>query len=153
MGDNTFGQGQSRGHEKRGPVDAVEAHDLFANHVHAGPIFFVLAGVCLAVSEGGDVVGQRVEPDVDHVLGIVRHRDAPGERAAADRKIAQAAAHKRQHFVAPRFRTDEVWLLGVELDELVGEGGKFEVIIFFVNGFGRASAIGAGSAGADGIYI
>ncbi len=131
----------------------MEAHNLFPDHVHAGPVFFVLALVFLSVSERRNVVRQRVEPDINHVLGIVGHRDAPGERAAADGEIAQAAAHERNHFVAPRLRADEVWLLGVELDQLLFEARELEVIVLFVNGFCRASAIRTRGAGPDRIHV
>ena len=83
----------------------MEANNLLADHLHiGGPVFLVLCRVVRAVAERRDVVGQRIEPDVDHVLGIVRNRNAPGEGAAADGKIAQAGAHERNHFIAPRFR-------------------------------------------------
>ena len=44
-------------------------------------------------------------------------------------------------------RAYEIWLLGIEADELVLECRELEVVVFFVDGFGGASAIGAGSAG------
>ena len=81
------------------------------------------------------------------MLGIVRYGDTPGELRAADGKIAQAAAHEREHFVAARLRADEIGLLGVEANQLVLERREFEVIVFFVDGFRGAAAIGAGSAG------
>ena len=138
-----FGQRQPRGHQKRGPVDAVEAHDLLADHVHVGgPVLARTSWLSVvgAVAERGDVIGQRIEPDINHMLGIVGHRNAPVERGAADRKIAQAAAHKGNHFVAPRLRPDEVGLLGVELQQLVLQRRELEEVILFLHRFGRAAA-------------
>ena len=34
--NDTLGQGQSGGEQKRRPVDAMEAHNFFADHVHVG---------------------------------------------------------------------------------------------------------------------
>src|SRR4029077_17737590 len=103
-------------------------------------------------AERGNVVRKRVEPDVDHVLRIVRYGDAPGERRAADGKITQAAAHEREHFIAPRLGTDEVRLLGVKVDQLVLECRELEKIIFFLHCFSGAAALRAGRTRTDGIY-
>ena len=93
----------------------MEAHNFFADHVHIGrPVAFQLLLVRRIVgakANRGHVIGQRIEPDVDHVLGIAGHRNAPLERRAADRKIAQSAAHESDHFVAPGFRTNEVGIV------------------------------------------
>ena len=90
-----LGQRQARSHQERRPVHAVEADNLLADHVHIGRPVFLEASCASACDEPypmrGDVVGQRIQPDVDHMLGIVGHRNAPGERAAADGKIAQPA--------------------------------------------------------------
>src|SRR6202521_1632233 len=87
------------------------------------------------------------------MLGIVRYGDAPGKRRAADGKIAQAAAHEREHFVASCLRADEVRLLGVEADQLVLKRGELEKIIFFLHRFRGAAALRAGRTRTDGIYI
>ena len=73
--------------------------------------------------------------------------------AAADGEIAQAAAHERDHFVAPRFRADEIRLLVVQLQELVLKRRKLEEVIFFAHRFRGTAALGAGSAGADRIHV
>ena len=44
-------------------------------------------------------------------------------------------------------------MLGVEADELILECRELEIVIFFVDGFGGASAIRARSAGADGVDV
>jgi len=80
-----------------GPVDAVEARDLLADEVQVGgpvALELLLLGVLLLcgqivavlgpVADGGDVVGERVEPDIYDVLGVAGNRDAPGEAGARD---------------------------------------------------------------------
>ena len=66
LGDDALRQGQPGGHQESRPVDAVEAGDLLADEVHVGGPELIKArlvsGIIRAVAEGGDVVGQRVEP-------------------------------------------------------------------------------------------
>ena len=73
----------------------------------------------------GDVVDQRVVPDVDRarlrvpgpVLALrrlaVRHRerDAPAGAGPADREVLEALADEAEHLVAPVVRLDEVGVL------------------------------------------
>ena len=93
-------QRQSGGHQKCRPVDAVEAGDLLADEVQVGrPEFLefgLVCGIIAAVAEGGDVVGQRVEPDVDDVLLVAGNGDAPGEAGAADGEIAAGRCARRR---------------------------------------------------------
>ncbi len=102
------GGGNAGGHQERGPVDAVEAADLLADEVHVGGPEFcearLVGGIVGAVAERGDVVGQRVEPDVDDVLFVARHGNAPGEAGAADGEILEAAADEGDDLAARRFR-------------------------------------------------
>ena len=44
-----------------------------------GPELGVLLVVLIGVVDGRDVVGERVEPDINHVLRVSRHGDAPAE--------------------------------------------------------------------------
>src|SRR5437868_1417626 len=154
VGDDCLGKRQAGSHQKCRPIDAVKADDFFADHVQIGrPILFVLGLVIRAVSERSDVVGKRVEPDIDHVLRIVRNRNAPLEGGTAHREIAQSASNKRNYFVAARFRADEVRLFGIELEKLVFKGGKLEEIILFLHSFGWPAAFRTGSARADNVYV
>ena len=88
MGSDGFGEWQVGGEQEGWPVDAVEADDLLAYEVEVGgPVLFEfgdVGGVFAAVTEGGHVVGEGVEPDVDDVLGVVGNGDSPLEAAAGD---------------------------------------------------------------------
>src|SRR5436853_6013382 len=85
--------------------------------------------------------------------GIVGHGHTPFECRAADRQVAQPAAHKRHHLVAPRVRTDEVWLCGIETEQLVLKRRELEEVVFFMNRLGGAPALRTGRAGADRIDV
>ena len=108
MSHHTLGQRQTRGHEEGRPIDAVEADDLLAYQLQVGgpearEALLVFGGVA-AVAEGGDVVGQRIHPHINHMLFITRHRDAPVEAGAADRTdlSIRRAQRRSLHYAWPR---------------------------------------------------
>ena len=80
-------------HQEDRPVDGMEADDILADQVHVrGPetlVMLVMVAVRIVAAEG-DIVGQRVQPDVDHVARIKVHRDAPAERGAGHAQVLQA---------------------------------------------------------------
>ncbi|MPM24295.1 hypothetical protein SDC9_70776 [bioreactor metagenome] len=91
MAENLLGQGLAQGHEQGGPDDGVEADDLLAHEVHvAGPVGRVIVIAVVLKAESGDIVGQGVHPDVNHVTGVEVHRHAPGEGGAGDAQVLQA---------------------------------------------------------------
>ena len=139
-------QFQTCGHQESRPVDAVEAHNLFADHVHIRrPILFerpLRPGMRRSVANRRNVVGQRIQPHVNHVLGIVRYRNAPRKCRAADGEIAQPRAHERDHFIAPRFRPNEVGIR-VDFQQLVLKRRELEEVILFMHGLGDPAAVGA----------
>ena len=139
------------GHEKGGPVDAMEAADFFADEVHVGGPEFgesrLVGGIIGSVAEGGDVVGQSVEPDVDHLLFVAWHGDAPGEAGAADGEIFESAANEGDDFAARGLGLHEAGIGLVKLEQLAFEGGELEEIIFFADGLGDAAAVRARRAG------
>src|SRR5580700_817280 len=79
------------------------------------------------------------------MLGIVRHRDAPGKRRAADRLIAQPRTDERDDLVAPRLRTNEV-RIRIKRQQFVLKRRQLEKVIFFRHRLGNAAASGAGIA-------
>ena len=144
MRRNPLRQRQSRRHQKRRPVHTVKAHNLFSDHVYVRrPVAFKLCCVLRPVPERRHIIRQRIQPHINHVLRIVRHRDAPSKRAAADRKIAQPAAHKRQHLVPPRLRANKIRLLRVQLNQPLLKCRQLEKIILFLHRLRRPPALRA----------
>src|SRR4051794_37162403 len=77
----------------------MEADDVLADDMHVGrPIAPVLVAL-VGKADTGDVVGERVDPDIHHVLFVAGHLDAPVERRAGNREIAQAALDEAHHLV------------------------------------------------------
>ena len=94
------GSGRPGRHQEGRPVDGVEAEDVLADQVHVGAgQYFAESRVAPVVPcpkpERGDVVGQRVEPDVDR-----RAPDRPGtgmphvNDVRRDAQVAQARVRR-----------------------------------------------------------
>ena len=71
------------------------------------PEFGVLLVGLIGVVDGGDVVGERVEPDVHDVLGVPRHRDAPAEGGSRHGEVPESPLlrYERHDFVPSSFGT------------------------------------------------
>ena len=139
------------GHQKRWPVNAVEACDFLADKVQIRrPEFFKARFVLRrirTVTERRDVVGQRVKPHVDHVLLVAGHGNAPRKTCAADRQIPQSSAHKGDHLAARRLGAHEAGIGLVKLQQLALKGRELEEIILLAHRLRHATAIGADRAG------
>ena len=77
MREHLVRQRQTGGHQHGRPVHRVEAQNVLADQVDVGRPDRRELLVVLAVADGGDVVQQRVEPDVDDLLVVPRQGDAP----------------------------------------------------------------------------
>ncbi len=145
VGEYALGQRQAGGHQKRGPENGVEADDFLADQVQVGgPQTVALEA---AIFYRAHVADERIEPHVEDVLSLHRQRNAPFQRGAADGKIVEAGAHKGEHFIAARFRLDEIGLRFVQLDQLFGESRELEEVVFLGDGLGGAAALRARVAG------
>ena len=92
MREDALRHRQAGAHQEGRPVDGVEADDVLADDVQVGrPEFLELRALVVGKADAGDVVGERVDPDIHHVARRVRHRDAPVERRSRDRDVLQPA--------------------------------------------------------------
>ena len=142
--------------KERRPIHRMEPQNLFAHQVHVGgpELAKAVGGGVLPVPNSAQVAGERVEPDVEHMFRAgaagrfrnLRQRNPPLQRRAADREIAQPAAHKRDHFIAARLRADEFRVFLIVGEQALLEGRELEEIVFFRNGLGRPAALRAGIA-------
>src|SRR5437764_8616516 len=99
----------TRRHQKSRPVNGVKTYNVLADHMQIGrPIFLELFAFGIWKAYGGDVIGQRVDPDIHDVLGIAGDLYSPVKRGARERKILQPAAHEACDFVEPLFRQHKV---------------------------------------------
>ena len=143
----------SRRHQERGPVHGVEPDDVLADHVQIGrPESLEQLRGRVGKADAGQVVGQRVDPHVHHVIGMVGHRHAPVERRAGDRQVAQPAGDEADHLVAPDVGPDELGMGLVVGEQLVGVGGQPEEVGLLLGPRHRRAGLGRDPhpVGADG---
>ena len=87
-------------HQESRPIDGVEADDVLADQMDVGRPVALPQLRIVRIAEAGDVVGQRIEPDVHHMIGAARHRHAPVEAGARDAEVVEPALDEAQHLVA-----------------------------------------------------
>ena len=86
MRHHCFRQRQPGRQQKRRPVHAMKARNLFPDHVQLRrPELLKPAFIVGPVAQRCDVIRQRIEPDVDDVRLVTRHRDAPLKAGARNR--------------------------------------------------------------------
>ena len=84
----------------------MKAGDVLADHMRVGRPEFRPRAV-VGEAGRGDVVGQRVDPDIHHMLRVVRNRNAPAEGGAADREVREPPLHERLDLIEILFRRYE----------------------------------------------
>ena len=112
------------------------------------------SAVGVRIAGGGDVVGQRVDPDIHHMLFVARHRHAPVEGRARDRQVLQPGFDEAHDLVAALRRPDEVGIVLVEGEQPVLIGREPEEIALLLDPFDRrAERLAAHAVVADGRFL
>ena len=144
---HAFGERQPSRHQEGRPVDRVEANDVLADDVKIHrPEFLARIGF-VRKSGHGQVIGQRVDPDIHDVVGVARHRHPPVEIGAADGEVLEARAHEARDLVAAGLGADEVGLALVERQQAVPVGREPEQEVLLLHpGHRRAGGLCAGNS-------
>ena len=150
MAEDLLRQRQVEGHQENGPVDRMEADDILPDEVQVRRPVIGKARLRIpvgVVADAGDVVRQGIEPDVNDVLVVEIHRDAPFEGRAGDAQIGKARQKEIvHHLVLPRHRLDKFRMFVDVVDEPRGVLAHSEEIRLFLRGLHRASAVRAFAA-------
>src|SRR6202034_3393425 len=96
--------------------------------VGAGPPAFVVPAAG-AVAGRGDVVAQGIPPDVDHLVGITGHGDAPAtgaRRGTRCAEVVEPAGDETEHLIAPRCGLDPEPARADQVAQLAGVAGEPE---------------------------
>ncbi len=102
---------------------------MFAGHSPREPLGVV------RVAGRGDVVRERVEPDVGHVLRVPGDRHAPVERRAADREVLEPSLDEAQHLVAAHVGLDRGRVRRVVLEQAVRVRREPEEVVLLAHLF------------------
>ena len=144
--EHLTGQRLAERHEQDRPVDRVEPHDVLADHMQVGgPVAAVqLAAAVGMVAKPGDIVRERVDPDIDHMLRIKFHRDAPFEGGAGHTQVAQSRLQKVvDHLVAAGLGAEEIGVVVIILPQAVLIFGQPQEIRLLLGVDDIAPAVGA----------
>ncbi len=108
------------------------AHDVLADQVVVGRPPVAVGVGAVSEADGREVVGERVEPHVGDVLRVPRERNAPFERGAADREVAQAALDQPDRLVAAMFGCERLGVSCVPVEEAVLETREAEEVVLLL---------------------
>ena len=89
MDEDAVRLAEAQGFKEHRPIDRVEARDVRADDMDdlsLGIVPEILeAGIVfLEITQGGDVVGQGVQPNINHVFGVFQNLNAPIEGGAGN---------------------------------------------------------------------
>src|SRR6185503_3843466 len=78
------------------PEHTVEAKDVLSDQVpHLGPKLLTQVLAVTRIRERAQVIDQRIDPDVDDLIGVPGDRDAPGLAGTAEAEVLQATGDER----------------------------------------------------------
>ena len=140
-------KGLAQRHQEDGPVNRVEADDILADQVQIrGPQLFVLirAAAVRVVADAGDIVGEGVQPHIDHVLIVEIHRDAPFEGRPGDAQILKPGQQEVvHHLVFAGHGLNEFRMAVDVVDQPLRVFAHAEEIRLLFGGFALPSAVRA----------
>ena len=127
---NVLRHSLTKSHKHCRPNDAVEADDVLTNNVHLSwPETLSHSSslwAIITVANSGVVVEKSVKPNVGYVRLIKRNRNTPVKTGTRYRNILEARLNKAAYLVCTEVWLNEIWVLSIELKQLVLECGKFE---------------------------
>ena len=108
------------------------------------PILLKLAVILLKIAKGGDVVGQGVEPNINHMARGFLNGDAPIKGGAGNAEVIETWLNKViHHFGLPAFRGNEFRILIVKSQQILNVFATAEEISGFGFLFAGPAAFGA----------
>ena len=149
VAEELFRQRLAERHEKDGPIDGMEAHDILADDMAIRrPVFCIgCAGGVNIEAERRCIIKQRVDPHIDDVLLVKRHGNAPGKGGTGNAKILQSRFKEViHHLLAAALRRDPVGVFLNIAQQAILMGAHTEEIGFFFCFLQRSAAIGAAAA-------
>ena len=121
----------------------MEADDFLANDVDAGPVLVILVVAVVFIAQRGDIVGQGVQPDIDHVLAVKVHGDAPCKAGAGNAQILQTGIDEVLHHLVDAAAGLEEVGIHQQIPDAVSVLAQAEEVSLLLGVHHRAAAVGA----------
>ena len=138
-------QRQIQRHQENGPIDRMETDNIFSDQMQIRrPLLLEqVAGLSVAlVADAGDIVGQRVQPYVYHVLRVEVYRDAPFERGTGYAQILQTRKQEVvHHLILSGNRLNEFRMLVDMVNQTVSVFAHTEEISLFLGRLHLAATV------------
>ena len=97
----------------------MKTDDVLTNEVIVnGPMAIEHFIVC-SVTNSGDVIGERIKPDIGDVLVIPRQLNAPRKTIATDTEIKKSLLDKSNDFVHAVVRNNAVGMIAIPLQKSI----------------------------------
>ena len=101
MSEYLLRQGLTQRHQENRPVNRMETDNVLSDQMQVcGPVLSYTARCCLpsaVIADTGDIVGQRIQPYINHMLGIKVYRDAPVKGGSGYAQILQSRKQEVVH--------------------------------------------------------
>lgn len=123
-----MGEWAIQGHEDSGPDHRVKPEDILGDDVMIGwPVLAAIVGI-----DGGEVVKQGIDPDINRLLWVAGHRDAPSAGPGTrDGDIVETLIDAREDFVFTCLGLNEGRMRFDVFSQPIGVGGETEKIVLF----------------------
>ena len=132
-------------HQENGPVNGMETDDILTDQMQIRrPLLLEqVAGLSVAlVANAGDVVGQRIQPYVYHMLRIEIHRDTPFEGGTGYTEILQTRKQEVvHHLILSGNRLNEFRMLVDMVNQTVSVFAHTEEISLFLGRLHLAATV------------
>ena len=107
MAEHLFGKLQIGAHQEGRPVDRVEPDNVLADQVQVRRPVFRKVTALIWKTKPGQIVGQRIDPDIHHVVIAAWNLDPPIKAGSRNRQIAQARFDECDHLVPAALRAQK----------------------------------------------
>ena len=100
MTEHLLRQLHTQSHQENGPINGMEADNVLADQMQISrPILLKLLGtVAVAIiPNSGNIVGQRIQPHIGHMLGIEGNRNSPAERGSGHTQVLKPGQQEIVH--------------------------------------------------------
>src|SRR6266404_1163685 len=114
----------SGAHQKRRPINCVHSQDVLSDKVQRRPIPIELLMLIASPPARGDIIRQRIKPNIHRVICISGNAYTPLDRDAADGQILEPACHKRDNLISADIRLHKLWMRRVVIQQRLLECRK-----------------------------